>query len=272
MAQSAADAVAASAAYAALPPTQVMGNLNNDMSITGTGGVNVVKVNSINYGTGDVLTLAGGPNDVFVINVAGNFRFQSGALQLQGVTPDRVIFNVPTAGNNVTISGENSVFRGTILAPNRTVDDTRTGNFTGSIIARNVNVTGGDQLHEMSFTPPAPGPGQGSASISGHLSGPTGDLGGVIVTLTNVSTQAFQTAETGSFGDFSFTNLAAGTYAVTITQANLDDVTGGLVLGVAAAGTGATNNGTSSLGSVSGIVVDGDDVVTGLQFSATMVS
>lgn len=272
MAQASADALAASSQYAGLAPTQDVGNINTDVTITGTGGTNVIKVNNVNMGRGDILALTGGANDVFVINVSGRFVFQSGAIQLNGVTPDHVVFNVPTSGPNVQISGQYSVFNGTILAPNRTVDDSRTGNFTGAIIARNVSVTAGDQLHQMPFTPPAPGPGQGSASISGHLSGPTGDLGGVIVTLTNLDTQTTQETETGPFGDFSFTNLSAGTYSLTITQAALDAVTGGLFLDVATTGTGATNPGTAGVGSVTGIVLDGDDVASGYNFSATTLS
>lgn len=267
MAQAAADALAASQYFAGLAPTQNVGNLNNDLTLTGTGDVNVIKVNNLNLGLGDVLFLDGGANDVFVFNVTGNFRVQSGAIQLNGgVTADHVIFNVPTNGNNVTVSGQNSVFKGTILAPTRTVDDTRTGAFTGSIIARNVNVTAGDVLHELSFTLPSGNPGQGSASLSGHVSGPTGDLGGVPVTLTNLATlQVVAVVETDPFGNYTFTNLSAGTYSISILQADLDAI-GFYALGGATAGQNATDNGTADVGSITGIVVDGNDVGTGFNF------
>jgi hypothetical protein len=170
---------------------------------------------------------------------------------------------------DIKLSGENSVLMGTMLAPNRNVVDSRTGSLTGAFIARGVTVKSGDTIHHAAFNPPADNPGQGNSSLSGTLNGPNGTLGGVLVTLTNLNTMEVQKVESGPFGDFTFANLSAGTYSVTVTQDDLDAVTGGLTPGVGTPGTGATDNGSGTSGGVTGIVVDNDDLGQNIILQAT---
>lgn len=273
--QAAADANTASAAYAAMPATQTFGNLTKSLSITGTGGTNIVRINSVNFSRGDMLTLAGGPNDVFVLNVAGKFQFHSGAIQLGvGVTPNHVVFNFPTTGGTIEVSGENSVFKGTILAPNRSVEDTRTGNFTGAIIARDVTVRSGDNLHADAFTPPS-AQNQTLATLSGHvLSNSPGLLGSVTINLTGTDLNGapvFMPVTTDpDDGSYTLLGIAPGNYNFVV---DADLLPGGFsAVGDAANGAGVQNAGTNGDGGIYGIALGYGDAGTFFNFSVNLTN
>jgi len=116
-----ADARAASLADAALPPTQVFGNITSTTTITGNGGLNVIDVGTINLM--DTLTLAGTASDVFIINVSGDFTCNGCAISLSGgVTYTNVLFNVFNAGTTlVDIFKPVAIVNGIFLAPLRAV-------------------------------------------------------------------------------------------------------------------------------------------------------
>ena len=57
--QAQSDANAASAAYAALTPTQTLRNVTSNVTLTGNGGINVIGVQSLDL-TRKTLTLSGG--------------------------------------------------------------------------------------------------------------------------------------------------------------------------------------------------------------------
>jgi hypothetical protein len=93
-------AIAASAAFAALTPTQTISTpINNALTITGTHPQNVIAINApVNLnGTGDILTISGTVNQTFVFNIAAgqNFQLQNGAsISLTGgVTASQIVFN-----------------------------------------------------------------------------------------------------------------------------------------------------------------------------------
>jgi len=116
-----ADARAASLADAALPPTQVFGNITSTTTITGNGGLNVIDVGTIDLM--DTLTLAGTASDVFIINVSGDFTCNGCAISLSGgVTYTNVLFNVFNAGTTlVDIFKPVAIVNGIFLAPLRAV-------------------------------------------------------------------------------------------------------------------------------------------------------
>ena len=116
-----------SSTLAALPSTQTLSAIvvgtRGNVTISSTGGINVVSVPSIASGTNSTITLNGAATDIFVINVGSSTN--PGSLQIGnnasvilagGITPDRVIFNLVGSGTAAQL-GNHTVFNGTILAP-----------------------------------------------------------------------------------------------------------------------------------------------------------
>ena len=117
------DALAASAFWAGLAPTQTFGDITTSTTITGSGGLNVIAVNSINM-VGGTLTLAGTPTSIFIFNVAGDFILNGTQMVLSvsgGVDFGRVLWNFPTAGTDIKIFKPVGSAFGTFLAPIRGV-------------------------------------------------------------------------------------------------------------------------------------------------------
>jgi hypothetical protein len=108
-------------AYAAgLTPNATYGLIQSGTTIIGNGSNNIINVGTISLnGTGGhILTLKGGANDIFVLNVANSVSFLqttwTPVVLSGGVTADHVLFNLlstsPTANalfvtNNVTLVG-----------------------------------------------------------------------------------------------------------------------------------------------------------------------
>ena len=109
------------------------------------------------------------------------------------------------------------------LAPSRTVEDARTGSFTGAIIARDVTVRFGDAIHHAAFAPPADPVGT-PATLSGVVKFSNGfGFAGVTVTLTGTDSQDnpvfLQTTTSnvnGEEGTFAFADLQPGTYTLSV--------------------------------------------------------
>jgi hypothetical protein len=167
MAPIVADARNASTAAAALVPTQTFSTLNEDQTITGNGGANVIRV------TGDItlkktLHLVGGPSDMFVFQLTAADAPSAHTLTLSGVvmdlsgglTPDNIQWDMNGVGGGIVISSGASVY-GTFLAPDRgiLVDN---GILGGRVIGG-----GGTDSHSNSVSVhsssqiTAPPPGQG---------------------------------------------------------------------------------------------------------------
>ncbi len=125
--QAISDAASFSSALAAMTATQtlpaVVLGTRGQMTISSSGGPNVVSVPSITTGTNSTLTLNGGGTDTFVTNIgsatdAGSLQLGNGASVLLsgGITPDRVIFNLIGSGTTAQL-GNHTVFNGSLLAP-----------------------------------------------------------------------------------------------------------------------------------------------------------
>ena len=113
------DALAASACFAALAPTRTITSITSSMTITGNGGLNVIKVGSIVL-VKKVLTLSGGPNDVFIINVSGDCSFGSAQVVLAGgLKASQVLWNFPGTGTTVNVYKDITYVSGTFLVPFR---------------------------------------------------------------------------------------------------------------------------------------------------------
>jgi hypothetical protein len=219
------DANAASAAYAALAPTQSFGNLKASTTIHGNGGINVIDVKSVDL-SHKTLTLDGGPADAFIFNVARDFTFdQSTTVLTGGVTADHVVFNFAHAASSIDIENSPNV-AGTFLAPRSSLTLAGSSSFDGELIAKEVFLANDAGFTADGFTVPTGGPG--SASLSGFVyadnnyshtrdSGEQG-IGDITIVLsgTDVNNQTVNlTTTTAADGSYTFTGLADGTYQVT---------------------------------------------------------
>ena len=256
------DAQAASAQDAALAATQTFGSITKATTITGNGGLNVI---SIKGNLQDSLTLKGGANDVFVVNITGNIKLLGNAsLKLAGgVTANHVLYNVTGSGGSVAILTTGAV-NGTLLAPHD--DMVLDGTFNGAVVGggKSVGLMPGATVNPVPFSPPAP---PALASLSGYVS--KGGIGqfGVTVTLTGTDAHGnavrLQTTTDGK-GDYSFTGLQPGTYMILAPQVSGDTTT---------AFAGTVNGSTTADGKVdsaadiTSIVLNGGDVGANFDFS-----
>jgi hypothetical protein len=124
--------VSSVSAYAAsLTPTKTYGTINGYVTITGNGGYNIISVGAISLAGVHTLTLKGGANDVFVLNVADYAAFyQDGPeagftpIILSGVATNHVLFNLlntsPTT-NALNVTGNNLTLFGTFIAPSASI-------------------------------------------------------------------------------------------------------------------------------------------------------
>jgi hypothetical protein len=103
----AADAIAASALFAAMTPTQTYGGLNRSTSMAGNGCINVIQVNGdIDLNGNETIKLSGTSEDYFVINLTGDLITDGTAdIELDGMEPSHVIFNMTTPGAEVELGG-----------------------------------------------------------------------------------------------------------------------------------------------------------------------
>ena len=248
------DAVAASNALANLAPTRNINNdVTNSLTLTGNGGMNIVRMKSLNY-QNDTLTLSGNAMDVFVINVRGDFTFRNSHIVLQGgVTADHVVFNFTSNNANVTFRNANSDVVGTFLNTRGSVDYQNAAHFRGAIFGRTVSMHVNADLDNGNGTSTG-----GTGSISGvtyNDSNPNGmfdagenGLGGVTVNLTGIDDQGNvvnMSVTSDVDGNYSFANLRAGTYSLTEVGPS----------GWTFSGSQAGNAGGTGLDMISGIVL-----------------
>jgi hypothetical protein len=125
----------------ATPPYQSLTNINQTMTITGSGKV-VLQLQTLNLSSG-TLTLSGAAGTCFIINVQNQFSLSNSAqiVLSGGVRPQDVLFNVYGTGSQVTLSGS-SQFNGILLATKRTVNISGQTQVRGEVIANSVVVSG----------------------------------------------------------------------------------------------------------------------------------
>jgi len=222
-----ADALSASAQAASLTPTQSFGSITKPTTVVGNGGLNVININ------GDIkasLTLSGGPNDVFIINVTGSLKFnQNSVLGLAGgVTANHVLYNFTGAKGDIDAQNHN-VLNGTLLAPNYNVN--LDGVLNGELVAggKTINLLPGATINAIPFATTTPQ--AADAALSGTVfldlntngvrdPGEPG-LAGVQLNLTGVDVNGntvIRTASTNDDGVYTFTDLVPGTYQLFESQ------------------------------------------------------
>lgn len=121
-----ASASAASNTLRGLAPEQTFGDITKATTFTGTGGTtHVINLSSVKI-IKTTLTFVGGPNDVFVMNVAGDFTFGSAQMILRTtaagtVRPENIIWNIYSSGADVNVYKDITTWYGLLLVPRRNV-------------------------------------------------------------------------------------------------------------------------------------------------------
>jgi hypothetical protein len=157
LSSAAAAASSASLSLSGLTPSQTFPNPSNtNLTINATvAGRNVISfVGGANL-NGDVLTLNanGQANVSFVINVSGNLTM--GAVNLIGVSPANVIFNVNGTGNNISLQNNPPApgFNGIFMDIGGTVS-TSAGTLNGEIISGgNISLNNGFDAQAIATVP-----------------------------------------------------------------------------------------------------------------------
>lgn len=121
----------------------------NEINLSGSSGTQTVNAGTYNISdfymnSGATLTIFGGVGDALVLNIVGGtstigtFSFAKSFINLTGgILADNVLFNVlgndNTSAGTAKISGDNSLFFGTLLAVGRSIDIQGIGSKDGSI-------------------------------------------------------------------------------------------------------------------------------------------
>jgi hypothetical protein len=136
---------------AGMAATQTFGNISAATTITGNGGLNVIKVTNIQNA---VLTFSGNANDYFLIDVSGTFQTNVG-MNLSGINASQILWNFTgTSGNVFQTSGGDTVY-GTFLATDGGSFQFSNLNLTGALINTkgNMAIVSGSEI--PTFTPQA---------------------------------------------------------------------------------------------------------------------
>lgn len=204
------DAASAAAEAAALAPTQTLKSVTKATTITGNGGLNVIRINGNITAS---LTLSGTASDIFIVNVKGNVDLgHKESLNLAGgVTANHVLYNFTGAHGTIT-ADFGSTMNGTLLAPKYNVD--LAGTVNGEIIGGgcSINLECGARVTQINFLVPASISGRviNEANNSG-LSGMTIQLTGTDYLGHAVSMQTLSAVD----GSYHFNDLLPGTYTLT---------------------------------------------------------
>jgi hypothetical protein len=133
-----------------LAATQTFTTINNTLTLTGNGGLNVIDVANIQNAK---LTLSGSANDYFVFNVSNAIQTNQ-PMTISGVSPSHILFNLTGTGTVVFQTSGGDLSYGTYLATNG-------GNFQFSnlnLTGRLINIGGNVQFVSGSSIPvPEPG-------------------------------------------------------------------------------------------------------------------
>ena len=143
-------AIDRSAFYNALANTgSIPGNAISLNSANQTVQAGVYHITDFSMNSGSILTINGSASDTLVLNISGAFSFAKSFIHLTGgITSDNVLFNVTgndaTSAGTASISGDNSVFFGTLLAVGRNIDIQGIGSHNGFIQGVSFGTNGDD--------------------------------------------------------------------------------------------------------------------------------
>jgi hypothetical protein len=139
--QAVSDANSAASYFATLSTTAAVqaqfpsnGQITQNLTVTGTVGLNVVYLSNFRLDNHATLTLTGPPGTGFVINDSGNFNLHTGNIQVGGgVLPMDVVYNITNPNASVTTMVPTTAV-GILLAPNNSINSMDSSSYTGEII------------------------------------------------------------------------------------------------------------------------------------------
>jgi choice-of-anchor A domain-containing protein len=174
LAQAISEAVLLAGSLSSLTPTQVLPGIsvgNNQSRSIGTtvAGLNVIQIPTITSGSRFTLTIKGAPGDTVVVNLGSLVLGQQATVNLNGLQPNQVIFNIAGA---LTIDINPQSISGTFLAPASACAIDQNLTFAGALYCGG-NITFGNNLTYTNdpFDPgpflPAPVPEAGAVYLVG---------------------------------------------------------------------------------------------------------
>jgi hypothetical protein len=139
--QAVSDANAAASYFASLPSTPAAqaqfpsnGQILQDLTVTGTVGLNVVNLSNFRLDNHATLTLTGPVGTAFVINDSGSFNLHTGNIAVSdGVLPMDVVYNITNPRAAVTTMVPTTAV-GILLAPNNNINSMDSNSYRGEII------------------------------------------------------------------------------------------------------------------------------------------
>jgi choice-of-anchor A domain-containing protein len=240
-----ADLVDRSIQFSQLPTNGTSVKQWGNLTLTGTNAErNVFSLSAADFENTWSLTVNVPTNSVVIINVFGSFvNMKYFGIQLNGTTANKVLFNFP---NTETLNIEGIGIEGSVLAPKAKVNFNN-GAIRGTLVADSFFGTGEIRHVRPDLCVDKP---EAKAMLSGVVCetpdcppGYTGPKANVQVILsgTTAGGSVNKTTMTNSNGQFSFGDLAPGTYTVSVT------VPSGYVTGTAELGNGGGSvvNGTT---------------------------
>ena len=111
--------ISASNTLAGFTPDYSLGNVTTGQTFNSTGPVTVIDMQSLSLGGSSSITLNGGPNDFFILNVAGKVALNGSSIVGAGnIDPSHILINLyDRSGNLGTAAHINNVLNGTVLVP-----------------------------------------------------------------------------------------------------------------------------------------------------------
>jgi hypothetical protein len=96
-----------------------LGDVTTAQSFASTGEVTVIDLNSLTLGGSNSITLTGGPNDVFVLNIAGKLALTGSSIIGAGaIDPSHILVNLyDNSGSLGTAAHIGNVINGSVLIP-----------------------------------------------------------------------------------------------------------------------------------------------------------
>jgi hypothetical protein len=139
--QAVSDANSAASYFASLPTTSAVqsqfpsnGQITQNLTVTGTVGLNVVNLSGFLVDNNATLTLTGPAGTGFVINDSGDFNLHTGNIQVGGgVLPMDVVYNITNPSATVTTMVPTTGV-GILLAPNNNINSMDSSSYSGEII------------------------------------------------------------------------------------------------------------------------------------------
>lgn len=137
------------------PPINMTGNSSYSIGTASTSGTIVLTLDTFQLASNATFTLQGTAAASYIINVKGTFSLagNSQIVLKGGLTAGNVIFNLVTTApfntTTATLSG-NSIFRGILLAPTRSVVMSNNASVSGEVIAKSITMSGNSTVKIVS--------------------------------------------------------------------------------------------------------------------------